>query len=351
MFYHFVSFLFCLLSCMANLDALLDLEEYPQDFVLDLKKIDIPDYPHAFNPSIVEWKGQLFMSFRIVGKVKKKPEIPSSSESYIGMVQLDSEFNVVGDPQLLDWNEDNDDIFPEDGRLLVKNEQLYLIYSGYTKDLLGPKGFSMYVAELDFDGSNYQIVHNECLSNFQNRNKNHREKNWVPFIDGGKLHLAYQLKPHLILSPTLDNSGICETISSTVPSFIWEWGELRGGTPALRLDESQYLAFFHSSMMLSTVHSEGKQVRHYFMGAYTFSTSTPYKIQRISPEPIVAKNFYRGPIYEPYWNPVRVVFPCGFIMDKNTIWVSYGRQDHECWVVKLDKKRLLDSLIHVSTYR
>jgi len=86
---------------------------------------------------------------------------------------------------------------------------------------------------------------------------------------------------------------------------------------------------------------------HYFMGAYTFSNSPPFNITQISPEPIWAKNFYSGLNYERYWGSVRVVFPCGFFTDEKFIWITYGRQDHELWIVKLDKQGLLKSLIPI----
>ena len=32
-------------------------------------------------------------------------------------------------------------------------------------------------------------------------------------------------------------------------------------------------------------------------------------------------------------------------MDEEHVWIVYGRQDHELWVAKLDKKGLLESLV------
>jgi len=146
------------------------------------------------------------------------------------------------------------------------------------------------------------------------------------------------------------SAGVCETIACTFGQFNWNWGELRGGTPGL-LDEEkdEYLAFFHSSKEMATIHSQGKKILHYFMGAYTFASRPPFAITKMSPEPITGKGFYEGIVYEPYWKPLRVVFPCGYIVNDQFIWVSYGRQDHEIWMVKLNKKGLYDSLIPVQT--
>jgi len=99
---------------------------------------------------------------------------------------------------------------------------------------------------------------------------------------------------------------------------------------------------------MASTHSEGKTIYHYFMGAYTFSNDPPFEITAISPKPIIGKHFYTGIAYKPYWKPIRCVFPCGYISDEEFIWIAYGREDHECWVAKLDKKRLLDSLVPVA---
>ena len=122
----------------------------------------------------------------------------------------------------------------------------------------------------------------------------------------------------------------------------------RGGTPGLIIDGSQYLAFFHSSKVMPTVHSNGDNILHYFIGAYTFAQHPPFEITQISPEPIVGRKFYNGTIYTPYWKPVRAIFPCGYIFDGSYIWIAYGRQDHEIWLAKLDKEGLLNSLVPVA---
>ena len=85
------------------------------------------------------------------------------------------------------------------------------------------------------------------------------------------------------------------------------------------------------------------------MGGYTFDKEPPFAIRKMSIEPIIGKGFYGKPFYKPYWKSVRVVFPCGFVQNEEHIWVAYGRHDHESWIVKLDKKKFLDSLVPVKT--
>ncbi|MBS0653460.1 MAG: hypothetical protein JSR39_08055 [Verrucomicrobia bacterium] len=334
--------MFC--QCQASFAAanpMIDLEESAQDFVLEIKKIQIPGFPNAFNPSIIRWKGLILMSFRII------PDIKNSYTSQIGLIWLDEDFCPIGEPQILDTTlSPTTPSRTDDGRIVAVGDQIYLVYSDNTDPEISKGGFRVFVAKLRFDGGLFHVENPVKLSQFDGEIKERREKNWVPFDYQGQLLLAYSLAPHVIFRPLLD-TGACETVAYSSSNWKWQWGEPRGGSPALIVGED-YLSFFHSSLSTSTLHSDGRKMNHYFMGAYTFSAQPPFPIKRVSPEPIVGKGFYRGPVYKPYWGSVRCVYPAGFIFDDNFIWVSYGRQDHEVWIAKLDKKELLNSLVPVS---
>lgn len=328
----------------APLHALIDWDEYAQDFVLATKQIHIPEYPQAFNPSIIKWNGAYLMSFRIIPY-----PIISSFNSRIGYVRLDSDFQPIGKAQLLETRAPYS-LVPsrsEDARLVVIGDQLYMVYSDNSEVAIFRGGFRVYIAELHDDGEMITTKNIECLSQFEGESRNCREKNWVPFDYNGNMLLAYSLTPHRILRPLMGGTGICETFCSSESEIRWNWGELRGGTAAERVGD-EYLSFFHSSIDMESVQSLGKKISHYFMGGYTFGRAPPFAISRMSPEPIIGKGFYGKPFYKPYWKPVRVIFPCGFVLDDDFIWVVYGRHDHESWVVKLDKHKFLDSLAPIN---
>lgn len=306
----------------------LDLEEGIQDFVLETRKIEIPGHPYAFNPSIVLWRGSYLLCCR---ELTSATSLPSCGYSHIIMTFLNDDFSLDGAPYILDLQ-------GEDARLVNVDERLYIVCDG---------GFRVLIGELDFDGDQFLVKRKELLINFPQENPLRREKNWVPFDYQGDLHLAYSLEPHEILLPSWEQSGSCEQLTASLSDIDWSWGELRGGTPAIRYG-NEYLAFFHSSINLSTIHSEGHNIPHYFMGAYTFQKDPPFAITRMSQEPLIGPSFYHGLTYPPYWHPVQVVFPCGLLLDDDVIWVTYGRQDHEMWIVKLDKEKLLQSLISTS---
>jgi predicted GH43/DUF377 family glycosyl hydrolase len=334
------------LSIIFNFFALysnIDLEATKQHFVLNTKKIAIPEHPNAFNSSIVQWRGATLMSFRTIPIHFSLYPLSSN----IGLVWLDDNFNPDGKSQILELNPEKNYSPPisrtDDARLITIDEHLYLIYSDNVDPSVTEGGFRVYVAELDYDGENFSIVSNERISDFEGENPSRREKNWSPFEYEGELMLIYSIAPHKILKPIFGTNS-CQSVAHTWSSIHWNWGELRGGTPALRLG-NQYLSFFHSSTEITSLHSSGEKILHYFIGAYTFEKDPPFKVTQISPEPIVGNNFYAGPVYDFYWKPIRAIFPCGFIFDEDFIWISYGRQDHEIWIVQLDRHELLNSLV------
>jgi predicted GH43/DUF377 family glycosyl hydrolase len=345
-------FFLCLIALLASLNVAaiencsIDLEDRIQDFVLYTKQIEVPGYPDAYNPSIIRWNGQLLMSFR------NTPDPKQKYNSEIGVVRLDEKFNAISEPQILDLRPSH--VSPnipsraEDGRLIIVGETLYLIYDDCCDPIISRKGFRVYVAELDIIDDLIFPTKIEALLYFEGESSNIREKGWTPFDYNNQLFLIYSIAPNRVFEYLQGSQG-CAAFAESVPSIYWEWGILRGGTAAAKMD-SFYLSFFHSSVNMTTVHSGGKEALHYFMGAYTFSSKPPFQLLSISPMPIIGKNFYHGKTYKPYHHPVCAIFPAGYICNHDKIFVFYGRQDHEIWVVALNKKGLLNSLKPVTSY-
>jgi len=326
-----------LITFTAKLFSFVDLETKIQDFVLETRQVTIPEYPDAFNPSIIRWKGTLLLCFRARNPL-------NGLTNFVGFVELNANFDPTGKVYPLNFHhEELMGTLVQDPRLIVVDESLHVVYSN-TWNLPHETVRRVYISEVKFDGERY-IAHNpEVFLRFDGIESNKYEKNWVPFNHEGQLLLAYTINPHKIFLPLFGKKK-CLTIASSEHIASWEWGELRGGTQAFVVD-GNYLAFFHSVVVMETTHSNGKPMPHYFMGAYTFERQPPFSLIGMSPEFIVGKGFY-GPPYYQTWKPLRVVFPGGFVFDDKTIVVSYGRQDHEMWLIKLDKKKLLESLTPV----
>lgn len=198
-------------------------------------------------------------------------------------------------------------------------------------------------------------------------NPNENQKNWVPFMYDDKLMVLDYVDPlHVaeIVHPTPgSNTTSTDTIrvSSNPPAKkMWNYGGLRGGTPAYLIDDERYFAFFHTKDTLpkNIVHS-------YFMGAYTFMSKPPFSILSMSPTPIVRPEWYDGSWYGK--NIDYVVFPISYsIVDsdnENVVFKDLRDCDRDClskrafvvtvggtyrlnWV-KINALQLLDSLVPV----
>jgi len=314
----------------------MDLNMLSQSFVLEKKQIHVPGYPHAFNPSIVRWKGKILMCFRVLTN-------PNNIwHSKVGLIWLDEDFQPISSAQLLETRPKNP-TYPtksEDARLFTVGEQLYIIYND-NEEFYDDGLRRMFMSEVLSKGSKF-YVNPECLHTYEDANQYKWEKNWIPFDYHGVCLLAYSIVPHRIYLP-LFGLGTCETVVTTDNAFIWNWGNKRifGGTPALMVGD-KYLAFFHSSQIMGTAQTDYYETWHYFMGAYTFNPDPPFEITHASILPIIGQGLYDDPIIYK-----RVVFPGGFIFDDEFIWISYGREDSEAWVLKLDRKELLKRLVPV----
>ncbi len=321
--------------CRWPLVAEIDLEKDQQSFALHTKKITIKGHPDAFNPSIIQWQGRYLLSFRARDPL-------TNLTTLVGFTWLDDELNPVGEPHLVNTQGKKYTDFIQDPRLIVVDDRLYMPYSAQCL-YEGKLERRMCLAEVFYNGKYFSISQPEPIFHFEG-NGNKFEKNWVPFVYNGYLLLSYSIFPHKVFLPLLGEQK-CLTVDYSEAECPWEWGEVRGGTQAFLID-GYYLSFFHTSMVMKTVHSKGKAMPHYFMGAYIFEKKPPFYVKKISPKPIVGKNFYNGPSHQT-WKPLRVVFPGGYVFDEKYIWIAYGRQDHEIWIIKLDKKGLLESLVPV----
>lgn len=318
-----------------------DLEDLVQDFVLETKQILIDGYPNAFNPSIIRYQGRLLLCFRFYESI-------TGATDKIGLVWLDDELNPASSAQIIDFrlNDPFCIMKRQDPRLVALGESLFIVYNNVLEFPKDREIRRMAFAELFFDGERFSAGNSDCFVRFEKERIDRSEKNWVPFEYNGELLLAYSLVPHRIFRPLFGKSE-CELVASTLGKMKWDWGVLRGGTPALLNDEGEFLSFFHCSKSMCTVHSKGRSIPHYFMGAYTFSAEPPFELTRMSPMPIIGKNFYHGPAHKT-WKPLVVVFPGGYVFDGPNIWIVYGRQDHEVWAVKIDKEGLLKSLVPIT---
>lgn len=306
--------------------------------VISTKRIHIHGYSGAYNPSIVNFGEYYLMTFRYPPNRYSQPWI-----SHIGVVLLDKSFELVSEVELLNtryWNKG----IPsqsEDARIFSCNGRFYIIYND-NMDLTAPSIYDrrdVYIAELLFDEKHFflsnpiKLIHKEYSHILW-------QKNWNPFEWNGMLLLSYSINPHEVITPDLE-TGNCKRLHQTKKDIDWHLGTLRGGTPANLID-GEYLAFFHSGTIMSSPFSDNRNLWHYFMGAYTFSADPPFELSKISTAYIDSPGFYTYSAYEK-----RVIYPGGYVVEDNHLYLAYGKDDSEIWIATLDLTELKNSLVPV----
>jgi predicted GH43/DUF377 family glycosyl hydrolase len=307
--------------------------------VIDTKRISLPQFPDAYNPSLIRYGQGYLLSFRFTPDRYGQHWV-----SFIGVVPLDESFNPLCEPQLLETRSDanNTPSQAEDARLFTHAGRVYLIYNDNI-DVTAPSlsdRRDLFVAELIYEAERFVLLPAVKLLCEEKWASRRWQKNWSPFEAKEELLIGYSINPHEILYPNLNN-GECYSCYKSSAAFNWPWGEQRGGTPP-QLVDGEYLGFFHSGIYTSTAASFGWELWHYFAGAYTFSATPPYQLTKISKEPIIGKGFYTISNREK-----RVIFPGSFIASESKIYLVYGKDDYEIWIATLDKEALKKSLVSV----
>jgi predicted GH43/DUF377 family glycosyl hydrolase len=161
------------------------------------------------------------------------------------------------------------------------------------------------------------------------------EKNWIWFFHNDSPHLIYMTSPHTVVR--FDRQFRAQQSYDTQwDSRLWKYGHPRGGTPPVLIG-SEYWSFFHSSRPWRGAS------RQYFMAAYSFEASYPFRITRISKAPILA-----GSIKDP-WGPKKplVVFPCGSDFNDGKWLVSLGVNDLESAHIEIPHDELESTMTEV----
>jgi len=310
--------------------------KYLKGIISETFRIDIPEFPEAFNPSICEADYGFILTFRYLPEPVERPWI-----SFVGVMLLDHSFQAISKPQILNLREADNTVISqaEDARVFSCNGRYYVVYND-NHEIVCPHAEQrrdIYIAEFSYVDDQFIAERpvRLCYPKFYEARK--WEKNWTPFVKDGRLLLSYSLDPHEVIVPDLE-TGICQPYSFTPERSNWRWGWMRGGTPSLLVD-GEYLGFFHTGIMTPTGASYNEPMWHYFMGAYTFSPQPPFQVTKISPVPLMDSAFYLQSDH-----PKRVIYPGGFVMIKDDIYVAFGKNDTEVWIAKINKNVLKGSL-------
>lgn len=307
---------------------------------------DIEYIGEYMNPAITKWQGRLLL---MTGSNNGKANTKSTKQALLEFKWFNNSilpFHEAGKHLGIATTEVeilNKEVFGEDPRVVVLSPERFQVYYAYPFQALTRIGMVEVTLNYTTKSAEATLVHSNIHPVHQ---FNARHKNWAPFVDKtNEVLLVQNINPLLVVKPTPHTDGqlYAEIVSHEAAKEIyWPYGTLRGGTNAILLpDKDVYLAFFHSKGNLP-----GNYMSSYFMGAYTFSTSAPYKLLSISALPIMPWKFYTG-----VWSPMKTAridycfFPTSILLEGEQIFMSAGFQDHSGFVMRLKLVDVLSTLV------
>lgn len=328
---------------LSNFSLPLEMQNIPlaekKGLVLRTKELTVRNVVAPFNPTMVknEQGYLLFFRYDII-----RPYSSSKYYSYIGCVQLDSNFDQ-GEAEFKTI--DTGTKYSEDPRVVQIGQELYLFFNDHHP--CGSKcGRTMRVAKFDPETTKLEFITDLDLQ------LQHTEKNWVPFeyVEENKkpeLLIEYFINPHKILKLSNPKISFLDHLAfpgnSAFQNLFWPkmWGSPRGGTPALKLND-QYISFFHSTF------TDRRNFHWYLMAAYTFEANPPFRVTGISHYPILFEGIYTSPPMNTAHTNKQVIFPTGLVIEekegKTLLHVACGENDSSMKVVTIDGSTLLKSL-------
>jgi hypothetical protein len=147
----------------------------------------------------------------------------------------------------------------------------------------------------------------------------------------------------------LKMSTVC--LSEFVPSAdrkrFWFYGNPHGGTPSVLINTKygpRYLTVFHSQGKYSIGY-----ILTYYMGAYLFEPTPPFRITHLTADPIFPNAFYNESFGWSYRTIDYIVFPTGLVVQDDSVYVSLGKNDRSGWMLEMTKTGLVDYMTPVES--
>jgi hypothetical protein len=170
-----------------------------------------------------------------------------------------------------------------------------------------------------------------------NTNPIRHEKNWMPILGTSKM--VYTINPDHIIYDL--ESGA----SFHSPEINWSFGIPHGGSQVIDLS-GRYLAIFHSSLdtyLRKPASVSMRIVRHYFLGAYQFSKSPPYKIISKTNYPILSASLNNPSVFN---SPISLIAH-GLAEMGDTLLISVGVNDAASALIQIPTKNILSRLVKI----
>lgn len=317
-----------------------------QGFCRRVHKIVLPEFPKAYNPSLVPSEDGYTLFFRFD---EYAPHLQKNNRfnfmTYVGCVELNRAFEPITNVQVLDLKSS----YAEDPRCILFENKLVLFYNDI--DRKDPTNRKMKMAILETKTK--KVLEIVDLPG----GKKKVEKNWTPFIlekeDQKRLFFVYDLSLFRVYElKKRDSEWEIEPFSPPSVEYQekveWEkkFGLMRGGAPFIVVD-GEFFCFYHSSFYEKKPFWEKiAKTCFYHMGLMTFCKKTLLP-KAILPYPIFYEGAFETPRRERFnkW----VIYPTGAVYnpEEKKILVSLGENDQAMLVLEFDKEIFTKKLVQL----
>ena len=244
----------------------------------------------------------------------------------VRLVRLDKEFNPVSDPVQLPLDYPNaTNIGKEDPRLFWHKGKPHVWYIGWN----GNKSKLWNRANVLFARINEETLKVEDKFFPQIPGRNSWEKNHAYFDHEGELYTVYSTSPtHKVFRVE------CNKVLATyeTPTQVnWRYGYIRGGASPV-LHNGEYYHFFHGM-----IERGNEKRRLYTIGVACFEAKPPFKITRITHEPLQIAEDNPG-------GDIEVIFPGGAHFVDGRWVIMCGMHDEWSEVRFYSEKQVEDAL-------
>lgn len=252
---------------------------------------------YAFNASFIRYRGRLLLAYRT-----------GWAGSQVHVAGLDPATYAPGPSVTLALTHPRATYGREDPRLFVHRDRLHVSFTGVEPAAGGGVVTNQLYARLTDDLRVEEVFYPHYAGRAS------WEKNWSFFEWSGNLFAVYSIRPHLILHIVGDRAY---PFAETPNPHPWGGGHLRGGAPPV-LAGGELWHWFHGR-------TGSYYDARYNVGLYAFEPKPPFRILRMTPEPLQWDDpATKGDNYCP------VLFVAGALLDGDRWLVSCGVNDR--WI-------------------
>lgn len=320
--------------------------------IIDIPNDQLIENQKAYNCSIVEHRGTTLLFYRFefpsgdyntdlaVCELDRNWKPLPFTNRKLRLARWSARVTTLDDPRAFIWKGKPTIIYPQGQVVPTKQGWLWTC--------------SVAIAQFSSDMRSVEMQYMPRYGNNINASSDSQsnliaaEKNWSPFILNERLLMCYSINPLVVIEfNPLTNECVEVQRQPKIEQEFWQHGDFfGGGTPLIRRGD-EFVGFFHT---FSNDHPHRPNCRTYHVGFFAISATPPFKLTRISTEPIMTAKpedamDLRG--VSAMWRP-NCVYPCGILERDGMVYMSYGWQDCRCKIAEMSWREIEEKVLPIA---